>query len=82
MQPGEILSWYARLLDRIFVKEKFEPAYERKEMWLYKPLGGCSKCLGGQIAFWSSIYAGYGVADIIFITLATILLVKLIIKIF
>jgi len=38
-EPGEILAWYHRLIERL-------PG------WLYKPLGGCAKCLAGQVALW------------------------------
>lgn len=27
--------------------------------WIYYPLGGCDKCLGGQLALWSAVYYGY-----------------------
>ena len=38
-EDGEILSWYFRLIQRL-------------PDWLFKPLGGCSRCLAGQIALW------------------------------
>lgn len=42
-QPGEILSFYWNLIDKL-------------PDWLNKPLGGCSKCFTGQLAFWLYIY--------------------------
>lgn len=39
-QEGYVFYWYQRLIDKI----PFD--------WLYKPLGGCSKCFAGQAMFW------------------------------
>ena len=39
LNTEEVMSWYHRLIFRL-------PTY------LYKPLGGCGKCLAGQIALW------------------------------
>jgi hypothetical protein len=32
-----------------------EPKYIIKEHWILKPLGGCAKCVSGQIALWTYI---------------------------
>ena len=42
-QPGEILSFYGKWLDSL-------------DDWIAKPLGACSKCFTGQLAFWSYIF--------------------------
>jgi hypothetical protein len=36
---GEIMAWYYRLILRL-------------PDWLFKPLGGCGRCLAGQIGLW------------------------------
>jgi len=65
-EPGEIFDWYQRLIGRL---------PER----LWKPLGGCSKCLAGQIAFWYFIFfKKYNLFDHLFFVSATIFLVLLI----
>jgi len=43
-EPGMIFGWYQKLINKI--------PYD----WIYKPLGGCDKCLGGQAAFWYYIF--------------------------
>ena len=40
MQPGEVLSFYGKLINKI------------KHDFIYKPLGGCNRCFGGQIAIY------------------------------
>lgn len=42
-EPGEVFDWYQRLIWRLPDK-------------LWKPLGGCSKCLAGQVMFWHFIF--------------------------
>lgn len=42
MEHGHILSWYSTWLDR----------NEYRLGKLYKPLGGCGRCLAGQAGFW------------------------------
>ena len=43
-QDGQILSLYGRMLEWL---------YQRRIMWLAKPLGWCGKCFAGQLALWS-----------------------------
>jgi hypothetical protein len=38
-EPGMIFDWYQKLI--IHLPE-----------WLWKPLGGCIRCLTGQVLFW------------------------------
>lgn len=38
-EPGMIFAGYQRLICRL-------------PDWLYNPLGGCHKCLTGQVCFW------------------------------
>lgn len=42
-QPGEAFNWLFKYIDRL-------------PLWLSKPLGGCAKCVTGQIALWTFIY--------------------------
>jgi len=59
----EILSFYHRKIEHLPV-------------WIAKPLGMCSKCLGGQIAFWYYIYDCfmYDILEHIIYTFAVIFL--------
>ena len=38
-QPGEIFDWYQKSIANL-------------PEWLWKPLGGCVRCFGGQVCFW------------------------------
>lgn len=40
LSPGMILSWYAKLLDKL-------------PEWLAHPLGSCIYCFAGQLALWA-----------------------------
>ena len=40
-----LLSWYGKLLNKL-------------PWWLYKPLGGCYRCLVGEVCFWYLIIKG------------------------
>lgn len=42
-QPGEIANKLFNLIDRL-------------PLWLSKPLGGCAKCVTGQIALFTYLY--------------------------
>ena len=67
-----IFAWYGRLIERI------------KSDWLYKPLGGCLACFGGQVAFWYYLikhFVSYNLFDHIWFISATILIVLIIDKI-
>lgn len=48
-----IFGFYSRFLTRM--REKGYLAE-----WIYKPLGGCSTCFTGQIAFWYYLVAEFG----------------------
>jgi hypothetical protein len=39
INPEEIFDWYGRLIHNL-------------PLYLWKPLGGCLKCLTGQVTFW------------------------------
>lgn len=45
-EPGEIFDWYQKLIFHL-------PEY------LWKPLGGCIKCVTGQVCFWFYLYKNY-----------------------
>lgn len=67
-----IFAWYGRLIGRI------------KSDWLYKPLGGCLACFGGQCAMWYYLFThlkSYSFIDHIWFISATILTVLIIDKI-
>ena len=67
-----IFGWYGRLIERIM--------YD----WLYKPLGGCLACFGGQVAFWYYLikhFVSYNLFDHIWFVSAVILIVLIIDKI-
>ncbi|MFT3704639.1 MAG: hypothetical protein QM802_19900 [Agriterribacter sp.] len=55
--PGMILHRWAVFLEKDLVKETFEPMYQRKEHWLYKPLIGCELCCAGQLGLWSGLFS-------------------------
>jgi hypothetical protein len=58
-----ILSWYRKLIERL-------------PEWLYYPLGGCYRCLGGQICFWYYLvvyFNHYSLTDHLFFVSAGIL---------
>jgi len=40
---GEIFAWYRRLIEQL-------------PEWLFKPLGGCFRCITGQVALWWFIF--------------------------
>jgi hypothetical protein len=52
MSPGMILHFYARLIDRI--------PYD----WLYKPIGGCLICFGGQAGLWYYLISHWSVYNL------------------
>ncbi len=45
--------------------------------WLYKPLGGCDYCFGGQVALWYALFT-LGPTDGLFCVLFTIFVIKII----
>jgi hypothetical protein len=51
-EPGMVFSWYRKLIDRL-------------PDWLYNPLGGCHKCLTGQVCFWFFLITQYNSYDLI-----------------
>lgn len=72
MDDGMILNWYAKLIDRI------------KYDWIYKPLGGCNKCMAGQVALYFYLikyFHSYDFFEHVFFISATILTTLLIDKI-
>jgi hypothetical protein len=38
-EPGQIFNWYFSLIEDL-------------PHWLQKPLGGCVRCMSGQVLFW------------------------------
>ncbi|MGN6491160.1 MAG: hypothetical protein ACTHLE_04130 [Agriterribacter sp.] len=76
VKPGHILHWWAVFLEKHLVKEIFQPAYERKESWIYKPLVGCPLCVGGQIGLWTAVFMGGAWYECIILPCLTILFVS------
>jgi hypothetical protein len=71
-REGEVLSFYGRLIDKIPYDD------------LYKPLGGCNRCFGGQVALWYYLivhFHDYNFFEHIVFICATIFFVMLIDKI-
>jgi len=66
-QEGEILAWYFRLIFKL-------------PDWLFKPLGGCSRCFAGQIGLWYGFTLDWR-SHIVLIFLS-ILLTDIILKIY
>lgn len=63
-EVGNIFSWYQKLID---------PLPE----WIWKPLGGCVKCLSGQVGFWFYLikyFHNYKFIDHLFFAASTIFL--------
>lgn len=54
-EPGMIFGWYQKLISRL-------PDY------LCFPLGGCHKCLTGQVLFWYHLISGTYFIDLFFYT--------------
>lgn len=76
-RPGNILGWWARLLNNYLVKEKFTPYYERKEHWILKPVLTCELCVAGQIALWSYLFPVlWTILDAVFAICLTITIAK------
>ena len=59
---GNIFSFYSQWIERL-------------PEWLYKPLGGCPKCMAGQVALWGYLLLpGYKLLDhIVFVVVAIFL---------
>lgn len=64
-QPNEIMGWYANILLRV-------------PEWIAKPLGGCAKCFGGQVAFWYYITIWDNLFNHLLFTLSVITLTYII----
>jgi len=63
--PGEIFAWYQKLIDPL-------------PDWLNKPLGGCGKCMAGQVMFWYYIFThDYNLIEHLFYVSLTIFLVNI-----
>ena len=63
-EPGNIFAWYQKLINRL-------------PEWLQKPLGGCVKCLSGQVGFWYYLFShldNYKLIDHLFFASSTIFL--------
>jgi hypothetical protein len=57
IQEGEILAFWGRFINKHLVKKTVINHREiSKESFLYKPLGGCGKCVAGQLALYACIY--------------------------
>lgn len=64
---GMIFGWYNKLIMRL-------------PMWLYKPLGGCSLCFTGQLAFWGFLIFkihSYDLLQHVFFTMLSIYIVHI-----
>jgi hypothetical protein len=71
MQPGEVLYFYGKLIDKI------------KYDFIYKPLGGCNRCFAGQFSCWFYLikyFHSYNFFEHIFFISATILTVMILDK--
>jgi hypothetical protein len=68
MRPGEVLSFYGKLIDKI------------KYDFIYKPLGGCNRCCAGQIALYFYLikyFHSYNFFDHVFFISGVILIVMI-----
>ena len=55
-EPGNIFAPYQRLIARL-------------PDWLYNPLGGCHKCLTGQVCFWYYLITKpFNIIELLFFT--------------
>lgn len=52
LEEGSIFEWYDKLICRL-------------PEWLYKPLGGCYRCLTGQTLFWYYIIVHFNDYNVI-----------------
>ena len=63
---GNIFAFYSRLL-------------ERMPEWLASPLGGCPKCMAGQIALWGYFFMpGYDFVEHVFFVVLSIFFAEII----
>ena len=62
---GNIFAFYGQLIERL-------------PLWLQNPLGGCPKCMAGQIALWGYILLpGYKFLDHIIFIVVTIFVTEI-----
>jgi len=64
-EPGNIFSWYQKLIEGL-------------PDWLWKPLGGCDRCCVGQTLFWAYLvihFKDYNIINHLFYPAAGIFLI-------
>lgn len=67
-EPDMIFAPYQRLINRL-------------PLYLYKPLGGCSKCLTGQVALWYFLFTQpFNIIELLFFISLSILFTSIITK--
>lgn len=47
IHPGNVFGWWGRALEWL---------HQHRLGWLAKPMGFCSKCFAGQLAFWHYLW--------------------------
>ena len=53
IKEGEVLGFWGQFIEWALVKQKVVNGRQyRVESYFFKPLGGCHKCVSGQIALW------------------------------
>ena len=62
LEPEMIFGWYGRIINRL-------------PDWLFKPLGGCNICFGGQLAFWNSWWIVDNYLQVVLFTFVTMIMV-------
>lgn len=68
-EPDMIFSGYQRLINRL-------------PNFLYKPMGGCAKCLTGQVALWYFLFTQpFNLFELLFFISLSILFTSIIVKI-
>jgi len=66
-EPGSVFGWYQKLIGNL-------------PDWLWRPMGGCSMCLTGQVLFWYYLivhFKDYNIIDHLFYPAAGIFLVTI-----
>jgi hypothetical protein len=67
-EPDMIFAWYQRLINKL-------------PNWLYKPLGGCAKCLTGQVALWYFLFTQpFNLLELLFFISLSILFTSILTK--
>jgi hypothetical protein len=76
-----ICSMFVFLGEDDMIFAPYQRLIRRLPLWLYKPLGGCSKCVTGQVALWYFIFKQpFDLLELLFFVSLSILITSIITK--